>query len=867
MSAFLAAAMFASGGAFGDLARIGFTATAEETSDQDSELDSSADTDMTENEDADDNDDNDEELTDYGDLQVYYAAGDNKIRIKPAYNIAFDNWLTNTYSADNPYVLKSESSFTLCGTMAVDEVHKTGVDCGDNCNWTKTTNGYCISKDGNTENVGNFWVDDTHRDKLPQQGYITREAVLNNGNPTGEVRVYVTYKAGKVNPDNMFNGIITFDNGVPWNKDDPNCTKTWEQFHISVRPSFIKVFTEVAERDMDKVNEFVDSIYLSPKQAIQVHDNYIWNSMYTPYRIFPNELFYIRGIGSNGNGGFKTEIYKVDKNNKVLTDVVNLSSSDTTKNWYVYKTYTAPDTPYTTYCIQYDTGYNGETEKFYFYVEPNQTLDHADIEISDHNTYTVENKVLENVNGEEVERTYRIEYEVFVSDITKSEIYDKSGQRLTLRNQYWDFMIANQSNDADLRNFYTQNNNDDFKNTYNNIINQDWYKNAGDGSKLNGDEKYWYNQCKKFETAEKYVKICRAYELSKKNKSDLSGNDLTDYENLVERAKMVPREMDHIPAEDYWKDPTKNPGDPQFELTSKYELNGDSRLIYESIGDNLKFSMTDVATVDFHVELYLEPKSVKVYNDDTNEYVDSNNAKYNLADFSSVTVKGVVFEMNHQSVLDAYNKCPDHTGLDFTFSGNISEYINIEPTYVAFEATKNFEHNPDPDKVQPFKFNLYYVNDSNEEILLETVENNDDGNVRFIERCFNEGGTYKYRIREVIDENDNTIVYDRGYIEVVVKVDKKQELKETFIGYTQIMREIQNVTFVQSVTYQKINSNGTPESDVSDQIKQFINTYKVYDLPSTGGPGVYIFIISGAGFILAAAVMLYRKKAKGGVSL
>lgn len=804
MSVFLAAAMFVSGGAFSDLAKIGLTAVAEETADQDFELDSSTDT--TENDDTDA--ESMDYVMDYGGVQLYEAspAGEDNIKIKPVFlsphPVPYDEWQGNIYSESNPYVLKSGSTFTLCGTMTdafihdsdatnctdPDHIHITTTYCKvtidpdnnveeyfdpyahdtDKCtdsNHQKITKNYCISK------TGSMWFNNLSNNSLILTNKEIKNAVVlsSNGDYTNEVRVYMTFEAPKVDQNNVINGIITFNSG---GQDE---WQHYQKFYISVRPSFIKVYTEAAERDMDKVNEFVESIWLGYDQTKQVHDDYIWNSHDTPYRLFKGETVSIRHVSGINLG-----------------DVDGVTRGTTTIDGIQYTTYTPNDLG--DYSLTYDTGLKDKNnniiyEKFYFSVVENADLDHADIEISDQNTYTVENKVREIVNGKEVERTYKIKYDVYVSDIEYSVIYDKNKKTLELKDLYYDDYIAGKNPEV-----------------------------------------------------------------------------------TSSKVGYVPRKTDGvIPHDDYWKDPTKKPGDPQFELTSKYELDENHDLIWPSTRDNLQFKMTDVGTVDFHVELYLEPKSVTVI-DENNQVCEG--SAYNLADLPSVTIPKVVFEMDHQSVLDAYNKCPDHSGLDFTFNGSISDYIKINPTAVAFEAKKVFERNPDPDgKVPQFEFNLSYVSREytvngetitekpNDSILLGTVKNNTDGTISFDSRNFTEEGTYTYRIEEVVDENDNTIAYDRGYIEVKVVVTRNQTANETLEG----LNKIQEVTFTveaTNITYKKYISDNNSADVEGDLNKTFTNTYKVYNLPSTGGPGVYIFIISGAGFILAAAVMLYRKKRK-----
>lgn len=700
-----------------------------------------------------------------------------KISIKPIYlppnPVPFNEWIQNGYSENNPYVLKSDSSFTLCGTMTGVEVHKTGEGCGEDCsNWTKTTNGYCIEK------AGNFWF--SYEEPKLKQGNITREAVLDSdGNPTGEVRVYVTYKADTVTKDDMFNGIITFDNGVPFDQipSGTNPDDIWEQFHISVRPSFIKVYDRITERDMDKVNEYVDGIYLLYNQTKQIHDDYIWNSYDTPYKMLPGQSVSIRGI--NGNNNFT--IQQISGEALTLNpETENKKPENTPETSYL--TYTIPET-YTTgakFVVSYDTGCtdgknNPITEKFFFEVaakSDDDCYDHADIEVADNSIYT---KTYTDAEGNK----YETKYEAYVSNVIvcaiwKDNQYIEGGNVVCLKNNYQKIKEKDEANQKALENGETP-----------------------------------------------------PYTLTEDEQKTLE---------KIKNGDLVPRLEYNIPGSDYWKDPLKTPKSPQFELTSKYVRDENDHIKLETIYDNLQFSKTAIKTATFWVDLLFIPVSqTKTTADGTTENMD-------ISLLPNCTASDVRFDMNEQSVQDAYNKCPDHSGLDFTISQSYfkPDSINIQEiplAEVTFNATKKFTHGTLADDMFGFVLERYNSEDGTY-TEVETVRNEADGEINFTTLKFKEQGEYKFRIKELIPENDNTIIYDDSVIDVTVTVrynEADKKLETPVLSYKKGTDTIEDIVFT--------------------------NINKVYNLPSAGGPGVYIYIISGTGLMLSAALM-YRRKRK-----
>ena len=58
-----------------------------------------------------------------------------------------------------------------------------------------------------------------------------------------------------------------------------------------------------------------------------------------------------------------------------------------------------------------------------------------------------------------------------------------------------------------------------------------------------------------------------------------------------------------------------------------------------------------------------------------------------IRDRESITIDSVVFNMDHQSVIDAHNKCPAHTGLDFTLNADLNEVLTDKVLMYTLPAT------------------------------------------------------------------------------------------------------------------------------------------------------------------------------------
>ena len=128
-----------------------------------------------------------------------------------------------------------------------------------------------------------------------------------------------------------------------------------------------------------------------------------------------------------------------------------------------------------------------------------------------------------------------------------------------------------------------------------------------------------------------------------------------------------------------------NPGESQYELTSNYVLDPNGGYLINgdriSLRNDKNFSLKEAQAAEFDVQLLLVPKTITtIINDGTPSVED-------ISSQESQLISSVKFNLNRQDVLDAYNKCPVHTGLDFTIKTNLNEVLNEQVLLYTLPAT------------------------------------------------------------------------------------------------------------------------------------------------------------------------------------
>ena len=304
---------------------------------------------------------------------------------------------------------------------------------------------------------------------------------------------------------------------------------------------------------------------------------------------------------------------------------------------------------------------------------------------------------------------------------------------------------------------------------------------------------------------------------------------------------VVPSDEHGFVTEDYWHDPAFVPGDSQYELTSKYIRDGQGRLI---MSDKF-FLYRDVDHVKFDVGLQIVPTEVVKYKKVGSDWVlipeaterytaDYEGKKYdkwvnnvkvvddgNLSEVME-TSDSVIFDLGKRYVIDAYNKCPNHSGLDFTVHANTAS--------VRFGATKELTNGV----LREDDFTFELVDRDTGEVVSRT--NDVNGKVEFGLIPYETTGTHKYYIREVDESAANpNISYDKTVYDVTVTVTEVP------------------------------GSGGMLMADVSEfndnYSFKFTNKVKIA-LPDTGGVGILPFMAGGVLLISSAVVLLMLRRRK-----
>lgn len=178
------------------------------------------------------------------------------------------------------------------------------------------------------------------------------------------------------------------------------------------------------------------------------------------------------------------------------------------------------------------------------------------------------------------------------------------------------------------------------------------------------------------------------------------------------------------------------PGETQYELTSKYKCQYNKKKWVKP---------SEVDHAQFDVQLLLKPRQQIVTV--TRNGVQISQTETDISDStgeSDVTILSAVFDMSHRSVVDANNKCPDHSGLDFNLMANVNQIIKVEPASVEPTAHKQLTNGSIG--TNQFQFELLDKDGK----LIDRQYCDTTGQVTFEAQYFLMPGTYTYTIRENI---------------------------------------------------------------------------------------------------------------------
>lgn len=327
--------------------------------------------------------------------------------------------------------------------------------------------------------------------------------------------------------------------------------------------------------------------------------------------------------------------------------------------------------------------------------------------------------------------------------------------------------------------------------------------------------------------------------------------------------KDVPATDQFFGTNDYWTDPSEPYGSTQHELTSKYyRLDEDGDGVYDTgtIPFGKCFFLYEVDGAVFNVDIDVVPLKIEKekWNPDTKswEKQDELTEEYTISDdFTTYTktvggsevtltedekkisaiiqnVDGITYTLDKQAVLDAYNKCPNQTGLDFT--------IHANSAMVEFEVTKELVNGTLKEGDFTFELvvadeNYQPVLDANGDEIIEWVTNNANGKAKFRTRVYDTADTYYYIIRERDESRSRPdIIFSNAEYHVKVEV-------------TEI-----------SGSGGMLTANAVEQNN--NYNFKFINEVKKYMLPETGGGGIFPFYITGAALMVTPLLLHLKKK-------
>lgn len=260
------------------------------------------------------------------------------------------------------------------------------------------------------------------------------------------------------------------------------------------------------------------------------------------------------------------------------------------------------------------------------------------------------------------------------------------------------------------------------------------------------------------------------------------------------------------------------PGETQYELTSKYRCVGN---------DKKHVKPSEVDHAQFDVQLLLKPRRQIVTV--TKNGVQSSPTETDISDptgESDVTIPSVVFKMSHRSVVDANNKCPDHSGLDFNLMANVSQIIKVEPASVEPTARKQLTNGSIG--TNQFMFELLDKDGK----LIDRQYCDTTGQVTFDAQYFLRPGTYTYTIRENIPGEAvqidgkpyfGGIFYDSHTATVTVKVteDAQGNLSASMEypgGSAPVFRNTAVTEWYMPISVQKVWRDSSTVSHTADAI-------------------------------------------------
>ena len=319
-----------------------------------------------------------------------------------------------------------------------------------------------------------------------------------------------------------------------------------------------------------------------------------------------------------------------------------------------------------------------------------------------------------------------------------------------------------------------------------------------------------------------------------------------------------------IPGEQYGIYGTQT--DTQFEFSSAFGVSiGSDGKRYSNaglglVGRSIK-NIGTITSVVFELYLSLNPntETVRIIDSDGN---DLESEIYNISDREPIQETRTAV-MDSRDILDALNKCPDHSGLDFDVK------IASFKADITLRAQKDFNAGS-LERDDTFTFEVYkstsivdyeglkaigvfdtvsvnFKEGGTKEIAFDTLVSDED------EAIGSEGKTFRYYIKEVIPDTLGDIIYDDNIFRTdITVINNNGSLNMKRANYIWEWKDENDHS--KGGAWVKFTTDNYPT------FKNKVST--ICEPPLTGGAGIYLYIIPGIALLLTAGILISKQKQK-----
>ena len=651
----------------------------------------------------------------------------------------------------------------------------------------------------------------------------------------------------------------------------------------------IYVVTALGQRDKDNINEYLDMVgNVSPNDG-----KFYYNSETSPYILHPGDAVELQfvtdadavspgiwssAVGFSSNvwlqreyGGYSEDTREGVYNGKRYLRCRYVAKSFSDVNLDDYSNASDEDrTKLGLGRIVFNTGLKDEdgndiSESFYFRVmdDENATYDHADIEIADGGSYVITETIHSPDGSKIVTKTI---FDAYVYDVNTCRIFNENNENILYRG-------------GELAEYFTT---------------KDYWKHGELGtsqfeltSKYNLDTGYWSNyriSQNDVHHAEFDVQLLLKPNRIETVTTDQNGN-VIDTKTTITKEEVTQKHHTISFDETTWENRNNpiiiNEGDT-VTLTGISTTSGTTYYFptnagvappegewrYEKsdlLGEMEQSSDGDTRIAEFEAVSFSRDNSMVqgiCLNIGKNE---DGNSMYRTIYFkvndgigeNDLLSDSVIFNMDHQSVVDAVNKCPNHSGLDFTLKADLNMETTLEAVSVDIEARKILKNGTL--NAGDFTFQLLDGSD----IVLQEHVNDTDGTVKFAPLSFMKPGTYYYFIQEKIPSETDGILYDTNRTDYVSHGDITRGVTVQ-VTQDSSTKEL-SATVSYWVYYVDDNGNETWTPVPESGYHEIVNEVILYELPETGGCGMEVFWFGGAAILALGSLLLIRRNRKESV--